>query len=112
MATPLSVVVTGANVAARAPSSRALIVTDAPGTTAPDESTTVTISRPSWVVWATAVEGKAMATSSASHVRWRMGTISHSLHDRTINSAPAGRNEIGLFIGQLSSPAGRKDVAT
>ena len=47
MATPWSVDVTGVKAAALAPSSSAVTVTFAPGTMAPDVSTTVTISRPS-----------------------------------------------------------------
>ena len=71
MATPLSDDVTGGNVAARAPSSSALTVTFAPGTTAPDVSTTVTISRPSGADWARANNGAASAVSTSIATRTR-----------------------------------------
>src|SRR5262245_8455857 len=70
VATPLSDAVTGGNAGARAPSSSPLIVTVAPGTTALEASTTVTISRPSCAVWARA--GTVPETAAQKTAAWRI----------------------------------------
>ena len=86
--TPLSDEVTGGNAGARAPSSRPLIVTVAPGTTAFEASTTVTMRRPSCGVWAKTEAEVAAATQTTAALSIRQGIAAGCQRedDGTMNS--------------------------
>src|SRR5262245_58491737 len=86
-ATPLSDDVIGANAAARAPSSSPLTVTVAPGTTAPDASTTVTIRRPSSPLCAKDVIGARIKPSTTTeNDRRSISRACHGLNDGAIKT--------------------------
>ena len=109
VATPLSDEVTGGNVAARAPSSSPVTVTVAPGTTAPDVSTTVTIKRPSCPLCARTRDGvtRIEHSTSAGRNRRSMSRAWHRPDDGAMNSvrlrntclaeAFSGADAVGLF---------------